>query len=210
MRVISSSKRREFAVLFIIFLVISETIAYMAITPRPGEQFFELYVLGVNRSVGGYYPYEDPNIRIGDSVHWYIKLKNSMNTVQLVAIRVKLGNQSTLSPDILQATSSLAPTVVEFKRVITNNETWELPFNWQITNGTFTEGSTRILEVKINNQTYPVPSISAIKGYNFRLILELWTWNIESNTFEYGWSLQTERRTAWLQVWFNMTMTTTS
>jgi hypothetical protein len=133
-----------------------------------------------------------------------------MNTVQLVAIRVKLGNQSTLSPDILQATSSLAPTVVEFKRVITNNETWELPFNWQITNGTFTEGSTRILEVKINNQTYPVPSISAIKGYNFRLILELWTWNIESNTFEYGWSLQTERRTAWLQVWFNMTMTTTS
>jgi len=89
-----------------------------------------------------------------------------------------------------------------------NNETWEFPFVWSVTNATATAGSTRILTMQINNETYQTSNWSAINGYNFRLILELWVWQTNTNTLTYGWNSNGEYRTAWLQLWFNMTTPT--
>jgi hypothetical protein len=90
-------------------------------------------------------------------------------------------------------------------RFIQDNETWELPFVWQILNVSSVEGSTRILELQINNQSFLMQDSSARDGYNFRLILELWTWNVDSGALEFGWWTATEHRVAWLQLWFNAT-----
>jgi hypothetical protein len=59
--------------------------------------------------------------------------------------------------------------------------------------------------MQINNETYQVPGLTALDGHNFRLILELWTWETQSGTLQFGWLSGDERRVAWLQVWFNMT-----
>jgi hypothetical protein len=128
-----------------------------------------------------------------------------MGTVQLVALRLKLGNQTINPPNDLEATPSPAPLAAEFWRFIQNNETWEIPFFWQIVNADALGGSTRILALQINNETYPVLGPSAVNGYNFRLIIELWTWDVQSTTLQFGWSASGERRVAWVQVWFNMT-----
>jgi hypothetical protein len=125
--------------------------------------------------------------------------------VQLVVIKIKLANQTIRPPDDLQAQPSPAPLITEFRRFIQDNETWEMPFFWQIVNADMPEGSTRILEMQINNVTYVVPGLSALDGHNFRVILELWTWEPQSETLQFGWSSGNERRVAWLQVWFNMT-----
>ena len=200
-----SQSRRYLLVVFLTFLVIFEMVAYVTTTPRPREQFFQLYILGANRLLSDYYPNNDPNIGVGDLVRWHVGVTDFMGSVQLITIRVKLGNQTIRTPDDLQAQPSPAALVTEFSRFIQDNETWEIPFFWQIVNADTLRGSTRILEMQINNETYQVPGLTALDGHNFRVILELWTWETQSETLQFGWSSGNERRVAWVQVWFNMT-----
>jgi len=201
----SRQNRRDLIVVFIALLFVFEMIAYVATTPRPREQFFQIYVLGANDMAADYYPNNDPNIRLGDSVQWYLGVTDFMGTVQFVAIRVKLGNRIIAPPDDQQALPSPAPLVAEFKRFIQNNETWEIPFVWSISNAVAADGSTRILELQINNETYSVEDSSALNGYNFPLIFELWTWETDLGDLQFVWQTAGEHRVAWLQVWFNMT-----
>lgn len=200
-----SRSRRHLLVVFLIFLVIFEMVTYVTTTPRPHEQFFQLYILGANRLLSDYYPNDNPNIRAGDLVRWHVGVTDFMGSVQLVVIRIKLGNQTIRPPDDLQALPSPAPLIAEFGRFIQDNETWEISFFWQIMNADALGGSTHIREMQINNETYQVPSLTAAGGNNFRVILELWTWEPQSETLQFGWSSGNEQRVAWVQVWFNMT-----
>jgi len=205
MKLLSSRKRQHLLAIFLTLLIVFETIAYFATTPLPREQFFQLYVLGAKRSLSDYYPNDDPNIRSAQLVRWYVGATNFMGDVQLVAVRVKLGNQTIRPPDDLEARPSPAPLIVEFRQFIQDNETWELPFFWQVAESESLAGSTRILEMQINNETYQISGPTAVNGHNFRLIFELWSWEVPPGAFQFGWSAGGERRVAWVQVWFNMT-----
>jgi hypothetical protein len=200
-----SQNRRRLLVVFLTSLIVFEMIVYVAVTPRPREEFFQLYVLGANRLLSDYYPNGDPNIRVGELISWYLGVTDFMGSVQLIAIRVRLSNGTIAPPNDLQAQPSPAPLITEYWRFIQDNETWELPFFWQVTNVSITQGSTRILELQINNATYQVLGSTAVGGYNFRIIVELWTWDVQSATLQFGWSVGDQRRAAWLQMWFNMT-----
>jgi hypothetical protein len=197
--------RRTLVAVFILLIILAETGVYVALTPRPQEEFFQLYVLGRNRLAGDYYPLNNPNLRVGSNMSWYVGVTNFMGTVQLVEIRLRLGNETATTPNDTTGTPSSAFELLAYDRALMDNETWELPFAWSIANATKTADSTRIAIVQINNQLYQLSDWSAVNGYNFRLILELWVWQTNTNTFEYGWSNGVERRTAWLQIWFNMT-----
>ena len=180
----------------------------MATTPRPQERFFQFYVLGSNRLAADYYPQNNTNLRVASPLSWYVRVTNFMGNVQLVEIRLKLGNETTTPPNDTSYASSSAPELVAFDRFLMNNETWEFPFAWSITNATTTAGSIRILRIQINNETYKISNWSANNGYNFRLILELWVWQTNTNMLTFGWNSNGEHRTAWLQLWFNMTTPT--
>jgi len=177
-------------------------------TPRPSAQFFQLYALGTNHLATDYFPNSDPNIRLGEVVPWFIGVANQMGNVQLAVIRVKLGNQTISPPNQSEAVPSPAPTITEFERFIQNNETWEIPFIWQISNATTINGSTEIVELRIGNQTFQENGLLAQNGYNYRFIIELWTWNEDSASLQFGWLSGTEHRVAWLQIWFNATSPT--
>jgi hypothetical protein len=140
-------------------------------------------------------------------VQWYLGVTNFMGSVQLVAIRVKLGNQTIQPPNDENVTPSPAPLITEYQRFLQDNETWEFAFNWRILNATSSQGVTRIVGLEINNQTYPVVGVDAQNGYNLRFIVELWTWSVDSNVFGFGWYAGSEHRVAWLQLWFNATST---
>jgi hypothetical protein len=201
----SSQNRRNLLAVFITVLIVFEMIAYVSTTPRPQERFFQFYVLGANRMAGDYYPNNDSNIRLGESIKWYVGATNLMGNLQLVSIRVKLGNEAISAPNDTHALPSPASLVAEFTRIIQDNGTWELPFVWRISNIASVEGLTQVMELQINNQSFPVQGSFARNGYKFRLIFELWTWNLDSAAFEFGWWAGTEHRVAWLQLWFNAT-----
>jgi uncharacterized membrane protein len=205
MRFASSQNKRTLIAVFIVLIVIAEMAAFEAITPRPQERFFQFYVLGQHELAADYFPQNNTNLHIGSVVSWYVGVTNLMGNVQLVEIRVKLGNGTTAAPNDTSATPSSASELARFDRFLMNNETWELPFVWSITNATTTAGTTRVFTVQVNNKSYPISDWSAKNGYNFRLILELWVWQTNTSTLEFGWNNNGEHRTAWLQLWFNMT-----
>ena len=188
-----------------VLLVVCEMITYVTTTPHPREQYFNLYVLGANRMASNYYPNNNPNIKLGEPVTWYLAVTDNMGIVQLVSIRVKVSNRTIGSPDDKQTSGSPAPVVIDLARFLLDNQTWEVPFVWSIQNATKNGGSMRILALQINNETYQISDWSASEGYNFRLIFELWTWQTDSNRFEFGWNTDGQHRIAWLQLWFNMT-----
>ncbi len=201
-----SLDKRRLIVIFLTSLIVFETIAYITTNPPPREQFFQLYLLGANRKLSDYYPKNDPNIRPRDYIQWYMGATNFMGKVQLVAIRVKLGNQTIRPPDDIEGQPSPSPMITEFRRFIQNNETWEFPFFWRVANVDSSATATRVLRFEINNRTYQVGDLSARNGQNFRLIIELWTLDMQSGDLQFGWFDGTARRVAWLQVWFNVTL----
>lgn len=208
MRFISSPNKRTLIAVFIILTVVAESAAFVATTPRPQERFFQVYILGSNRLVANYYPHNNTNLRVASPVSWYVGVTNFMGNVQLVEIKLKLGNETTTSPNDTSYAPSSAPELTAFDRFLMDNETWEFPFAWSITNATKTAGSIHILRIQINNETYKISNWSANNGYNFRIILELWVWQTNTNTLTFGWNSNGEYRTAWLQLWFNMTTPT--
>jgi len=193
---------------FLTLLIVLESVAYATTIPRPSEKFFQLYMLGSTGTAGNYYPNNSSSLKLGENVQWNLELVNNMGSLQYVSILVKLGNQTINSPNDTLAQASPAPLITEFKHFILNNETWSIPFDWQIANYTITaDGHLRIHSFTIDNATYVFENSPVCPGINscsFRLIFELWTWNVDSNNFQLGWSNGDQQRIAWLQLWFNL------
>ena len=199
--------RRSLLVLFIALLIVFETIAYVATTPQPQEQFYQLTLLGAKHFAADYYPNNNTNVGIGNSVAWYLGVTNNVGSVELVEVRIKLGNQTTQPPDDQTGLPSPAPLLMQFHRFLQDNETWEFPLIWQVSNATSSGEVISILGLEINNQTIQTLNTSAQNGYNFRLIIELWTWNADSSSYQFGWYSESGHHIAWLQAWFNETAT---
>jgi len=199
-----SEDKKRAIVIFISTLLIFTMIAYIAVTPRPREKFFQLYALGETKMAKRYYPNNDTNIPTDTPVKWHLGTTNFMGSTQLAIIQAKLGNQTLASPNEIEATPAPLPTLIEFRKVLQNNETWEFAFTWKITNTT-SIGNLTYLTLNVNGVETHIGDVGAKDGYNYRIIFELWTLDVESNDIIFGWKASNERRAAWLQLWFNAT-----
>ena len=173
------------------------------------EQFFALGVLGENMMAEHYYPVDDPKIKCGETVKWHVVIYNHMGSAQYVSIRAKLLNQTTPPPDDMNHTASPVPFFKEIRRVLVDNETWTFPFYWSVEDVAGPNDSFKIKALKLNNTTLTqCLDTAALNGYNFRIVLELWTYSNEAAGFRYGWGAGEEARSAWVQIWFNLTLPT--
>jgi hypothetical protein len=198
---------RQLLPIFLTLLILFETAAYVSMTPRPTDKFFQLYVLGSNGTADNYYPNNSSYLKVGENVNWQVGVVNDMGSVQLVAIRVKLGNLTIDAPNDTLATPSPAPMVAEFRQFMQDNGTWEMPFSWEVANFTTTpDGHILTLELMINNATYVIQNPPSCIAYScsFRMILELWTWSTSVANFQFSWLNDDQQEIAWLQLWFNL------
>ena len=208
-----SEDMKRAAVIFISATIIFSMLAYVAVTPRPKEQFFQIYVLGETRMAERYYPDNNPNIPVGQLVQWYLGTTNFMGSVQYLVIKVKLGNSTIKAPDDINYIPSPAPVLLEFRKVLMDNETWEFPFAWIIgeisEDGDMAYATVLVINVK-NGVEVQAGRVSALNGQNFRIIFELWTLDPATEELIFGWRAGGEQKAAWLQVWFNATKPQTS
>jgi len=203
-----SEERRRFLTIFTASILIYSAVAYVSTTPRPKEPFFQFYILGENKMAESYYPNNNPSIRPNTPVQWYLGVTNFIGSIEYVIIKAKLGNRTLQPPNEASATPANLPTIIEFRRILLNNETWETTFTWKIANVDM-KSETAFLTLNINNNTITIQEVGAKNGYNFRIIFELWTLDKEGKTHIFGWKTQEKRRVAWLERWFNATITTT-
>jgi len=206
--------RHDIALFLSILVVTSMAVAsvtWVYLNPRPVEQFFALGLLGENMMAERYYPRNDTGIRPGDLVKWYVTLYNHMGGVQYVSVRAKLLNQTTPPPDDLNHTASSVSSFREIEHVLVDNETWVFPFYWSIANVSWSADSAGIAALNLNNVTITQGlNTTARDGYNFRMVLELWVYDNETTGFRFGWRSGGEMRSAWNQIWFNLTLPTVS
>ena len=193
------------AAIFLSSTIVFSTLAYVAVTPRPREQFFQIYVLGETKMAERYYPNNDPNIPLGQEVRWHVGATNFMGSVQYVVIRAKLSNSTIMAPNDTSHTPSPAHVLLEFKRVLLSNETWEFPLVWRISKVDRRGDNIALTVLEANDLEIHGNEVGALKGHNFRILLELWTLDPENGSLVFGWRAGNERRVAWLQVWFNVT-----
>ncbi len=193
------------AAIFITSLLIFIALAYVITTPRPSQEFFQLYVLGFDHDLARYYPNNDPNVSPNSTVQWYVGVTNSMSSVQYVVLKLKLGNSTTPAPNETASASSPAPLLAQYSRVLLQNETWEFPFYWSIV-GENRRGNAISLEMNVNGTDISMTDPMTQGGNNYRIFIELWVYNSTSNDIEFGWGAGSQRKAAWLQVWFNATL----
>jgi uncharacterized membrane protein len=202
---VMSENLKRAVTIFISATIVFSMLAYVAVTPRPKEQFFQIYVLGEGGKAERYYPSNNPSIPVGQMVRWRLGVTNFMGSVQYVVLRMKLGNSTVKPPDDASYSPSSAPILLEFKRVLVDNETWEFPVVWtmreiRVNGSVITPSSFEVNGVPVRNN-----DVSALKGYNFRVFFELWSFDSENGAVVFGWRTGVERRVAWLQIWFNAT-----
>lgn len=191
--------------IFISVLTIFSTASYLWITPRPKEQFFQFYLLGKEKKISDYYPGETAEVPPKTLLRWYVGVTNFMGSVQYVMVRVKLGNAQTNPPNETTGAPADAPVIYELRNFLSDNETWEFPFFWEISDYKLKDGEVYV-SLTINNESTGFIDVGAEGGKKFRIIFELWTYSPEKGDFCFSWYSNGERKICWLQMWFNATV----
>ncbi len=204
---ISSQDLRYLLVFTVIATLIASSVAYVVLYPPPSEQFFAMWILGSEGMAEHYYPGDDPNLRVGEEVNWTLGIYNHMGSLQYVVVHVKLLNSTTASPDEVKGTPSPVPQIMEFTRVLADNETWSTPFNWKIENLALRGRSLVLTGLSINRNHLTGDFVAAVSGFNYRFVFELWFYDLGSNDLAFSWDAGGAKHSVWTQIWFNATAT---
>jgi hypothetical protein len=183
--------------------IIASTIVYTFFNPSQPEQFFALHLLGTEEN-GDLFPNNNANISSGTPITWRIGVQNHMKNTQYIALRIKLGNQLLSAPNQLTCTPALLPPLYEYQAILGPNQIYQTEFTWSITNIT-SSGQTFILDLLLATSSIKSAGY-AVNGLGFRMIIELWTLNLDTSEFHFGWTTGSEKSCVWSQVWFNATM----
>lgn len=191
-------------VVIVVTTVVSSGLAYRSLNPSSVEPFFAVWVLGNGGLLQNYFPNNNTSLRANETLTWTIGVYNHMGSLEYVALQVKLLNSSDTGPNDISASGT--PALVEFDRVLTENETWTTPFIWEISRINQADGATKVTELTVNGRVVSVPLAEAADGLNFRLVFELWYYDETSNSLAFSWQSSAGIRTSWVQVWFNTTL----
>jgi len=204
---------KVFIAAFLISLAVFSAIAFLANVPYPYDRYFALYTLGSSATAEHYFPGDVVDILPGASMSWYVAVYNHMGAVQLVKVAFKILNQTMVGPDQLNNTPSARESFYETTRLLVTNETWIFPVSWSVLNATQIQNATSLQSTSIHSLIFNGQALTdnveteALYGYNYRIVIELWVYDDASGNFSYVWTANDGPRSAWNQIWFNMTRT---
>ena len=204
LRINSRDLRYVFA-FALVMTIISSGAAFRALYPPADEQYFAMWVLGPNGFAEHYYPGDNSNLRLNEPVNWTIGVQNEMGNLEYVVVRVKLLNSTLTGPTNPTGSPSPSQPILEFTRVLIENETWSMPFYWMVANATESNGALSIVGLSINGNQLEGQFASALSGYNFRFVFELWFYDASANGLVFSQPTTVGPRSVWTQIWFNAT-----
>ncbi|MCW3977752.1 MAG: DUF1616 domain-containing protein [Candidatus Bathyarchaeota archaeon] len=191
--------RRVFATGSLVLILIVAAPALGLIMPFPGggERFSELWLLGPTRMAEDY-PF---NVTVGEEKQVFLGIGNHMGRSTYYVVYVKLRNQTQGAPNSTTATpSSLAP-LYEFRAVVSDGETWEVPVFFSFLDASRFGESCVVKRISINGVVFPVDSFSLwdveYKGFFYQLFFELWIFDESGSSFQY--------HNRFVGLWLNMT-----
>ncbi len=204
MSLVALFRSREFVATYLVFLVLAVAVAWVAENPPQVDQFSSISVLGPAATPTEYFPGNDANVTRNEIVQWNVQVYNHMGSTQLFLVRIKLGNFTTLyGPNATSNIPSQGPILLDTYRAVLNNQTLTLPFQWSIDNDTSTGGTTTIQTMTVNDTALSGVDVSAQGGANFRIVIELWTYDLQTHDFVFSFTSNGSLDSVFDQVWFN-------
>ena len=190
--------------ILILFLIVTVA-AIITVWPRSEEKFFDLGILGSNKTADEYYPNRNSTIEIGSQVNWYIHILNHMGTVQNVSLRVKLLNSTMQPPNDQIHEPSVAASFIELRLSLDVDDVQLVPFSWSILDAASQNGSVVIKRMMINNQTVEV-DVSTESNSFFRMVFEIWVYDQSTQEYKFEWDSGKKISSSSLYMWFNVSL----
>jgi hypothetical protein len=186
---------------FIVILIIMLT-SVGEFTHKNEEQFTAMAILSEGKTESKYFLDGNANVTKGEVMNWNIYLYNHMNSTQYVSVKVKILDSHMISPNNVLGTPSIAPSLYENGCILAKNETAIIPFQWVIMNATESDDSLIIKKMGFNNNTLDM-NLNLVKGDKLRIVLELWVYDTQSQTFKFNMGLGEKPKIVWNQIWFD-------
>jgi len=189
-----------FLVVFVCHTAIFSSVASYVISPKPEQPFMGFGVFS-QQGLQGYVP-SNMTITPPQTFDWNLTVTNRTSKEQFIMVIVRIGNSTTSSPNV----TSPAPTPSELgkmERFVSDGETSNIDFTWTI-ESTNRTGNLVFVNLQINGQSVSSAPVGAASGSKFRLIFELWTFDLSSGSFQYGYPGEISQVGTWLQVWFSV------
>ncbi len=189
-----------FLLLFASFSLVFSSVAYYALSRPPAQQFMGWGIFSPTGTLSNYFSGSEANVTVGKVFNWHMAITNQMGSIQYVQVVYRLGNATSAYPNATIPASSV-PQLGNSSIFIPNGQTALLNFTWSI-ESRYPRGGMIFLNMTINGQQVS-PSVGAVAGQKFRFSFELWTFDVASNSFQYGYKGQNSWVGIPLQLWFN-------
>ena len=194
--------QRKFLLFLLFFACLSlvfSSFAYYSLSHAPAQQFIAWGVFSPTGTLSNYFQGAQANVTAGETLNWHFAITNDMGSVQYVRVVYRLGNSTSATPNATSPSS--VPELGSSEIFVPNMQTALLNYTWSIPSNS-SRGGLVFINIIINGQ-HISPSVGAIGGQRFRFFFELWTYDVVSNSFEYGYKGSGSRIGSPLQVWFN-------
>jgi len=188
-----------YLVVFMSLATIFTSATFYIISPKPAQSYMGFGVYS-QRGLQGYVP-GNMTITPPQTLNWNLTVANRTGREQFIMVIVRLGNSTTFSPNVTSPATPL-PELGRIDRFVSDGETSNINFTWTV-ESTNQTGAVVFLNLRINGQSVSSSPVGAVSGLDFRLIFELWTFDLSSGSFQYGYPGEFAQIGTWLQVWFS-------
>ena len=186
--------------LFGSFSLVYSSVAYYSLSRPPSQEFIAWGIFSPSGSLSNYFSGAGANVPVGQTLDWHFAITNQMGSIQYVKVIYRLANSTSPNPNAT-VPASIVPQLGNSSVFIPNGRTAFVNFTWSVTSKS-SQGGMIFINMRINGQQVS-PPVGAVGGQRFRFFFELWTFDIASNSFQYGYKGQSSRVGVPLQVWFN-------
>jgi uncharacterized membrane protein len=188
-----------YLVVFISLATIFTSATFYIISPKPAQSYMGFGVY----SQQGLQSYVPGNMTINppQTLNWNLTVANRTGREQFIMVIVRIGNSTTFSPNVTSPATPL-PELGRIDRFVSDGETSNINFTWTV-ESTNQTGAVVFLNLRVNGQSVSSSPVGAVSGRDFRLIFELWTFDLSSGSFQYGYPGEFAQIGTWLQVWFS-------
>jgi len=188
-----------YLVIFISLATIFTSATFYIISPKPAQSYMGFGVYS-QQGLQGYVP-GNMTVTPPQTLNWNLTVANRTGREQFIMVIVRLGNSTTFSPNVTSPATPL-PELGRIDGFVSDGETSNINFTWTV-ESTNQTGAVVFLNLRINGQSVSSAPVGAVSGLDFRLIFELWTFDLSSGSFQYGYPGEFAQIGTWLQVWFS-------
>jgi hypothetical protein len=185
-------------ILVLTLIVAAPTVSLIVPFSRGGERFSELWLLGPNHMAEDY-PF---NVRVNETYRVFVGISNHMGGSAYHLVYVKLRNQTEPLPNTTASEPSPLAPLYEFRAFVADGDTWESPLKLIVLEVSRNDDSIFINRLAINDAVLVVNASSRwdseYEGFYFQLFLELWLYNMTTQSFQY--------HDRFVAIWLNMTV----